>query len=113
MNAALSPAERAAIAAPLRMIHADEDAALADLDTYTDWLCAPCMHQTHVTSHGIHHQVRGANESFDLGQYQLLLDAATVPQLLHVTLESLDAERVFLAMRELKQRYLKAQGFNV
>ncbi len=111
MNAAVSAAERAAIAAPLRMIHADEDAALADLDTFTDWLCAPCMHQHEVVSHGIHHQVRMPGEAFDEGLYQTRLDAATVPQLLHTTLESLDARRVFLAVRELKRRYLIAQGF--
>jgi hypothetical protein len=111
VNAAVTPAERAALLQA--NIHADEDAALADLDTFTDWLCAPCMHQTEVVSYGIHHQVRMPGEPFDFGRYQLELDAATVPQLLHVTLESLDAERVFLAVRELKQRYLKAQGFNV
>jgi hypothetical protein len=111
VNAAVTPAERAALLKA--NIHADEDAALADLDTYTDWLCAPCMHQHEVTSHGIHHQVRMPGELFDEGLYQTRLDAATVPQLLHITLESLNERRVFLAVRELKRRYLAAQGFNV
>jgi hypothetical protein len=110
MNAAVTPAERAALLAPVKTIHADADAALSDVDTYTDWLAGECMHQHEVSSHGLYCQFRMPGEPFDLGLYQTKLDGATVAQLLHISLECVDERRVLLAIRELKARYLRAQG---
>lgn len=129
MNAAVTHEEHAALSDAMheaafdrrarnQAVEADEfsalteDQALADLDTFSDWLASHCMHQHEVTSHGIHCQVRMPGEPFDLGLYQLKLDSATTAQLVHIRLECLDPQRVYLAVQEEKRRYLRAKGFN-
>lgn len=126
MNAAVSAEEHAALSAAMHenafdrcdradAVDSDEfaaltdDHALANLDAFTDWLASHCMHQHAVSSTHVHYQARFNGQPFDLGAYQIKLDDATVPELQHTILECLDAQRVFLAVRELKARYLKAQ----
>lgn len=87
-----------------------EDQHLANLDSYSDWLAGECMHVIAACSDDIQFQVRRPGDLFDEGVYQIALDGATAAQLQHVTLTTSCQRRAWLALCELKKRYLLAQG---
>ena len=105
-------AEQAAEPAPFDALDSSiaEDRALANVDSYTDWLASECIGVMDADSTDVLYQVLLPTETFDVGMYQLKIDAATVPQLLHITLTASSASRAWPAQCELKRRYLAAQG---